>query len=176
MAGETRTLEKYTDPGAYERAEEQLRMLNSTLRQKAEELQMILNVLPVGIFIADDPGCTSIHPNPAGASMLGVTLGTNTSKRGSEAARLPFRVLREGIEIPTDELPIQKAARTGEAVLGERMDICRNDGSLVRLLAYATPLFDDKLRVRGCVGMGIDISEHWRTGCAGSPKRETPSS
>ncbi|XYI00709.1 PAS domain S-box protein [Sorangium sp. So ce1128] len=142
--------------------EEHIRELNAALRQRAEQLQAILNVLPVGIFVADDPACTSIRPNHAGARMLGISIETDISKSGPAAERMPLRFLRDGTEIPADELPMQRAARTGETVWGDEVDVIRGDGTSIRLLLYAVPLLDEEAQLRGCIGTGIDITERRR--------------
>ncbi len=143
-------------------AEAEIRSLNEALRRRAEELQAVVDVLPVGIFLADDPRCTSIRANPAGAAMLGIGIGSNASKSGPGAERLPFRVVRDGANVAAEDLPMQRATRTGQAVHGEEYDIIHLDGTESRLLEYATPLFDERGQVRGCVGAFVDITARRR--------------
>jgi PAS domain S-box-containing protein len=139
-------------------AEEQIHGLNATLRRRAEELQATLDVLPVGIFIADNRMCSSIRANRAGAAMLGIFPEGNASKSAPDGERLPFRVLRDGIEVPAEDLPMQRAARTGMALCGEEYDIVRADGTAIRLFEYAVPLFDEDGTIRGCMGAFVDIT------------------
>ena len=49
-----------------------------------------------------------------------------------------------GNEIPNDQLPMQIAARDGRSLNGVKFAIAREDGHVIRLLEYATPLFDEK--------------------------------
>jgi PAS domain S-box-containing protein len=136
--------------------------LNEALRRRAEELQACLDVLPVGVFIADDPHCRVIRANPAGREMLGLPTDSNTSKSGPGGDQLPFRVLRDGAEVPANDLPMQRAARHATAVLGAELEVVRADGTAVQLFEHAVPLFDSAGRVRGCVGAFVDVTAQRR--------------
>jgi PAS domain S-box-containing protein len=144
-------------------AQHQINELTDDLRERLEERDALLRVLPVGIFVAEDPACERITMNPAGAAMLGLEHGANPSKTGPEAARLGFRVFMDGQEVPAGELPMQRAVRTGEPVWGETVQIVRQDGAERWLYEYAIPLFDQNGKVRGCLGAFVDISDRKRT-------------
>ena len=131
---------------------------NAKLRGRVEELQALLDVLPIGVFVAHDPQCSTISCNPAGSQLLGIPPGNNCSKTGPQAAGLPFRVLKDGVEVPPTELPIQRAARTGRAVEGEEYEVVRGDGSSVTLYQFASPLQATDGSVRGCLGVMVDIT------------------
>jgi signal transduction histidine kinase/ActR/RegA family two-component response regulator len=146
--------------------EEEVRRLNTELVRRAQELQTVLDVLPVGVFIADDASCTSVRANPAGAAMLGVAPHANASKSAPAADRLPFRLMRDGRELAPDELPMQRSARTGETIRGDELQIHRADGKLLELTGDAMPLFDEHRRIRGCVGAFIDVTERKRIDAA----------
>lgn len=143
-------------------AEEEIAKLNATVRHGLEELQTLMQVLPVGILLARDRSCTSITMNSAGAAMLRLPEGANASKTGLEAETLPFRVMKEGREIPHHDLPMQRAARTGQPVLGEETDILFSDGTVRNLYEYALPLYDEAGGVRGCVGVFVDMTDRKR--------------
>lgn len=136
--------------------------LNADLAKRVEELETLLRVLPVGVFIAADRPCTMITGNPAGLRMLGLAEGVNASKTGRHGDRLPFRVLQHGREVPGPELPMQRCARTGEPVIGEYYDVVHRDGSLARLYEFAVPLRDEQGNVRGCVGVFVDLTAEHR--------------
>src|SRR5262245_37627763 len=78
-------------------AEAEARHLNETLRQRVEELQTLLEVLPVGIGIAEDAQCQKIRTNPAFAQMLALRQGSNASLSAS-AGEAPqhFEVRHQG--------------------------------------------------------------------------------
>ena len=150
--------ERRASEGALDQSRRALARVNDELRGRVEELQTLLNVLQAGVFVAHDPACSSITCNPAGAAMLGIQHGINCSKTGPEASQLPFRVLKGGVEVAPGELPIQRAARTGRPVVGEEFEVLRADGTTVVLYQYAAPLFDPEGKVRGCLGVMVDIS------------------
>jgi PAS domain S-box-containing protein len=142
-------------------AEEEVRRLHGELTRQGEELRVLLDALPVGIFIAEDADCRTIRANPAGARMLGIQTGVNASK-SAQGTRLPFRVLCDGVEVAPEDLPMQRAARLGRQIGGEEYDIVRDDGTVLRLHEYATPLFAEDGQVRGCVGVFVDVTAHRR--------------
>ena len=144
------------------RVEGELRHSEERLRLAVEELQTLVNILPVGIFVAKDPACKSITMNPAGASMLQAPPDADASKTGPQADKLTFRVMKDGIEVPNEDLPMQWAARTGLPVVGEEMDVIHQDGTGTTLYEYASPLFDASGKVRGCLGVFVDITARKR--------------
>src|SRR5690606_15382407 len=69
----------------------------------------------------------------------------------------------DDVEIPGHDLPMQRAARTGEVVHGEECDVVRADGSVLSLFEFAEPLFDSEGKVRGAIGVFVDITERKRS-------------
>jgi signal transduction histidine kinase len=122
------------------------------------DFQTLLDVVPIGIAVAHDPECRTIWSNPAAANMMGVPQEQNISMSGPESGSLPYKLVRQGVEVPPEDLPMQRAARTASAVLGEELDIVRADGTVVRTLAYAAPLFDERGKVRGVVNACVDVT------------------
>ncbi|MCE7984971.1 MAG: PAS domain S-box protein [Caldilinea sp. CFX5] len=141
------------------RAEEEIQRLNRDLKRRVDELQTLLDVAPIGIFVAHDAECRLITGNPAGASMLGVAPMSNASKSKATGDPLPFRVLHGGREVPPDELPMQYAAQHDVTVENMEYEIIRSDGTQLNLYEYAIPLHDEEGRVRGCLGIFVDITE-----------------
>ncbi|HYO83480.1 MAG TPA: ATP-binding protein, partial [Bryobacteraceae bacterium] len=119
----------------------------------------LLSVLPVGIAFSYDLECRTVILNPAAEQILGVDGSLNPSKSGPDAELLPYRVLQGGSELPPDELPLQRAARTGESVRGSEYEIVREDGRVFPVICWASPLLDQDGRPRGSVAALLDISE-----------------
>lgn len=136
-----------------------------TPRKRAEaEAQAIMDVAPVAVYIARDPQCRKIIGNRMASEFLRVPPGTNLSKSAPED-QLPrnFCVARDGIEIPAGELPIQKAAATGQPVHNCEVDVVYSDGESRSVLGNAVPIFDDDGLPRGAVGTFLDITDLKRT-------------
>jgi len=139
-------------------AEHRAAQLNDMLARRVAELSTVLDIVPVGIGIAEDAGCSVIRANPAFARLLGVSPEDNASPSSPDAA-LPFRAMVEGVALAPEDLPMQRAAREGRPVVEEEIDVVRDDGSRSRLLEYATPMRDDTGAIIGAVGAFVDISE-----------------
>lgn len=143
------------------RVEERITALSNDLRRRVEELDALLEVLPVGVLVAHDPECRHMSMNPAAAKLLGLPVHMNPSRNGENADRLPFRILRDGMPVPPEDMPMQKAARTGKPVQGELLEIALADAIRFEYIT-AVPLFDDDGRVRGALGAMIDMIERKR--------------
>jgi PAS domain S-box-containing protein len=140
------------------RAEEEIRRLNQELRSRVDEMQTILDILPMGIAIAHDPECRRITHNPYLSDLLGVPDWTNASFTAPPGERPEnFRVYRDGKEVAPDQLPNQLAC-TGVEVRDFEMDIVRTDGANHKLLCHVRPLKDAEGRIRGSVGAYLDIT------------------
>ncbi len=134
--------------------------LTAELKKRVQELQTILETAPVGINVAIDPDCRTITSNRALAEMLGMPFGENVSKSRPDSENIPYRVFKNGVEVPVAELPMQRAARYGVEVDGDELQIARSDGSTIQVLVHAKPVRDDEQQVRGAVGVCIDITAH----------------
>jgi signal transduction histidine kinase len=137
----------------------QVVQLNRDLQRRLDEFRTLIEVLPIGIAVAEDPECRHIWTNRTLASMLGMRYGD----RGSHSAPggenpPPYRMLRDGIDVPIEELPMQTAARTGAPARDVFLDIVCADGKVLRTLSYAAPLFDERGRVRGVINACVDIT------------------
>src|SRR5262249_8728322 len=148
-----------SDKTKHRAAEDELDRVNRDLLRRVDELQTLLDVVPVGIAVATDPDCHEIKMNPAGAAMLGLDLEANASKSHANADRLPFRVMRGGHELPPDQLPMQVASSRNVQLRDIEVEVVHEDGRVVNLFEYASPLLDEQGNVRGCLGVFIDISE-----------------
>ncbi|MEP6572888.1 MAG: PAS domain S-box protein [Gemmatimonadota bacterium] len=138
-------------------AEEQVGALANALQTRVAELQTLLDVLPVGIGIADDPSCREIRINAAFARQLGVAGGISAS--GHITLPHPdFTVTADGKPVDPGELPMPRAAREQRRIENAEFDIVRADGSIVKLLESAAPILDAAGKVRGAVGAFLDIT------------------
>lgn len=144
------------------RSEEEIGKLNLDLQNSVNQLQTVLRVSPVGIGVAEDPECRMIRVNPAFARMMGISPDVNASKTATPEENLPFKVFKDGREVPGEELPLQVAAARGVDVSGEELDLVREDGKKLSAIVSAAPLLDDEGRPRGSVGAVLDITDRRR--------------
>jgi len=141
-------------------AEASILHLNQQLQDKVTELQTLLEVIPIGIGIAKDPACQDIRVNPAFARMLNVSTANNASLSAPDPERpTTFKVYQDGRELAAAELPLQKAAKTGEEIHDLELEVVWQDGTTLSLLEYAAPLLDHSGCPRGSVGAFLDISD-----------------
>jgi PAS domain S-box-containing protein len=142
------------------RAEDALRKSERDLAHSVDQLHAILDLVPVGIAIVDDPACTQLRLNPALARIFGVPAGTIASRTAPPSGTpRPFKLCRDGVEIPGDELPLQTAAATGRPATRQQIDVVRDDGSTIHIIADAVPLFDEQGAVRGAVSAVVDVTQ-----------------
>jgi PAS domain S-box-containing protein len=126
--------------------------------RQQEDLQTILNVLPVGVAISHDAQANSIEFTPYLTALFDVEPGLDGSATGKEGSKLSFRSYRGGALVPPEDLPMQRAARTGMDVRGDELEVRFSDGRTIDLLVNTSPLRDKAGQVRGAVGALMDVS------------------
>ncbi len=147
-----RELEQRVD----ERTEE-IRNLNRQLAQRVAELETIMQVLPVGVAVSQDPECNTMTANAALSEMLGVDAGKDlVFDRLDSTSRL--EIYRHGMRIEADALPLRQSAKTGQPLGSVELEIRRAKGGPTHLLASAIPLFREDGSVRGAVGAFFDVT------------------
>lgn len=135
------------------------RSAEARLRERAEEIETLLDVLPVPVWIARDPECHTITGNRATYELLALPHGTNISRSAPPGEKTAFRVFHEGREVAPEDLPMQRAAALGVVVRNAVFDLVFDDGSCRSVFGLAAPLFDPNERVRGCIAVFVDITE-----------------
>ncbi len=143
------------------RAEEALRRSEEISRRRAEELEKLMDLAPVGILVSRDAQCRSVVANKAARRMYEMDGGLDVSSGAprEEIFNSQRRFFHEGEELGPEELPMRQAALRGEDVMDYELSVLLPSGRKVTLLGNASPLLDDRGVVRGCVGIYLDISE-----------------
>jgi signal transduction histidine kinase/CheY-like chemotaxis protein len=137
--------------------------LNRDLARRVSELETLFDVIPIGIAIAQDPECQYIRVNPVLANLLELAPTANASKSAPPNELPTYKVFRQGKELPATELPMQRAASSGKEMLNVELDLVVREGApVIKILANATPLFDEQGRCRGSIGVFVDITERKR--------------
>jgi len=144
------------------RAEDKIQQLNRDLQWHLHEFQVLLEVLPIGIAVAEDAECRKIWTNPSMAAMLQVPPGQNISKSDQNPNPPAYQLLLNGGEVSPDLLPMQVAARTGKPVANQELEIVRADGTAISTLSFSAPLFDESGGVRGVIDACVDITDRKR--------------
>jgi PAS domain S-box-containing protein len=129
-------------------------------KQAQAEAQAIMDTAPVAMFIARDPKCREIIGNRMAYELLRVPPGSNLSKSAAEGSRPDsFRVIKDGIEIPPHQLPIQNAAATGQAIYNCELEVRYQDGGNRSVIGNAVPLLLGDGSTRGAIGTFLDITD-----------------
>jgi PAS domain S-box-containing protein len=107
----------------------------------------VLEQIAEGVIITDPAG-RIVFVNPAAEALHGVKLLGVAPDQYSETYHL---LTESGQPYPPEDLPLSRAVRRGETVVDERWRIQRPDGSIVRAIGSARPLFDPEGHQTGAV-------------------------
>lgn len=92
--------------------------------------------------------------------LLRLPPGSNVSKSAPEDQRpRHFRAMKDGQDIASQDLPMQRAAR-GQIVRDYEVDLVFDDGAVHCLLGNALPLLGKSGSLLGAVGAFIDVTAH----------------
>ena len=122
------------------------------LRERTEEINTLLDLAPIPICIATDAECKEIRVNRAAAAIYRVTRNTNISQSSPLGSATRISYYREGHRLLPDDLPLQRAAMTGEPWEEKELVLEFGDGERVTISGDAVPLFDARGKVRGVIG------------------------
>ncbi len=127
---------------------------------KAAELQALLDAVPAYIFLAQDPDCHYMTGNSMTYELLRLPPGSNVSQSaGADDWPGHFHIMKNGRDIPPQEMPIQRAVK-GQRVRDYELDLVFDDGTVRCMLGNALPLLEKSGRPLGAVGAFIDITAH----------------
>ena len=129
------------------------------LRQRAEELKTVMDLVPAAIWVAHDPECHNITGNQTANEFYEAKEGENVSAGPASGEPVPpRRFFRNGKELKAEELPMQEAAARNRTVEGSEFDVEVPSGKSLTLMGAASPLRDEKGNVRGAVAAFLDIT------------------
>ena len=128
------------------------------LRARLHALTVLLARAPVPIAVAHDPQCRFVSANAALARLLAVRPGANVSLTPPAGQSAPYRIRRDGRDLPPEELPMQYAIAHRTSVRNE-IEIVRADGSVIYVQNDVEPLYDETGAVSGCISVVVDLTE-----------------
>jgi signal transduction histidine kinase len=130
------------------------------LCERAEEIDALMDILPIAVCIAHDPACHTITGNSAAYELMRLHPGMNLSRTTMpDEVPADFRALLNGSELSPAELPMQRAVTARLPVRDAEFELVRADGSVRHIYADAVPLFDNAGNVRGGIATCIDVTE-----------------
>ena len=121
---------------------------NATLQA---QIDGVMEVVPVGIWICRDAGCTVIERNAEARRQLRLS-----SNRPNDSRQ--YEVWIDGQPVAPHDRPMQVSAREGRTYSDVEEEIRFDDGTSVRLRVNCVPLFDEHGAPAGMVASSIDLS------------------
>ena len=121
-------------------------------------VRAILDAVPAPVLVAHDSEGKVITGNRTSERLLGIPPDGNLSKCGAPEQVTHFQHYRNGIAIPPEDLPMQRAA-AGEVVAEDELELRFRDGRSVFIQGNAVPIRDAGGAAIGAVGAFLDITQ-----------------
>lgn len=121
---------------------------------------MLLESIPLPVWIATDRRADSILGNKTAEEATGFKRGQNQSlSQPEDTLTDQYRIYRDGRECDPSDLPMQRAARKGEHVRDEEYEIRYKFGRVDNVILNASPMYDKTGEIIGCSCIQVDITE-----------------
>ena len=135
-------------------AEDRISTLTRDLHQRIENLEVVLDLVPAGIFMLKTDGQKRIvEINRHAARLVG-----QAEHKGLRELTAQYRIFERDRELAPAEQPLLRAGRAGETVPEFKGRLVRADGSAIDVIMSATPLFDGNSEPRGAIVCMLDLS------------------
>ena len=136
-------------------AETRIQELTDSLRDRVVNLETLLDLIPVGVFIMSDENPGQAALNRAAARLLGRDEAAPAPRmRPSE---LPLHA--DGVTMPRASQPLLRAAHTREPVPAFEAQLRREDGTSLDVIVAASPLASARGKPSGAIAAMVDITE-----------------
>ena len=145
----------FTDLSKNVAADAKINALTRDLRDRVESLETLINLVPMGIFIAEDVEAREPRINRQAALLLGLA----PEGKGLSPLARPLRLLDGKRELPPEELPLRRTIRSGQPLNDVKLSLLRPDGSTRSVILSATPLFDAQGAPRGAIAAMVELTE-----------------
>jgi PAS domain-containing protein len=146
MLGVTVVVEEITEQ---QRLADALKDSQRREQRRTSELEGLMQAAPAALFVASDRECRRVKANPAAERLLRLRRGENpvTEDRDGRA----FSVYEGNRQLALDQLPLQRAAATGEVVRDAALTLRFADDDRLHVVINALPLRDEAGEVVGAV-------------------------
>ena len=145
----------FTDITRISAAEARIVELTDDLWTRIDELETILDLIPVGVMIRASAGSTQVMINSCGARLI----HPEDDRKGLRPVATPFRLFEHGIQLPPERQPLERAVSTGKEVSSWEGQLQNQRGDRLHVMISAAPLFTEAGRVRGAVAAIVDITQ-----------------
>jgi PAS domain S-box-containing protein len=143
-------------------AHEELQTSHDEIEQQRAFFAAVLEQVPVGIIIGQDPSGEVVTTNEAGQAIYEVAPGENLSAFAPPDQRARHRYYQEGRELSGDELPMRQAIVQDRVLRDVEIEMRSASGRHRWLRVNAAPVHDAQRRTIGSVGVTWDITEQRR--------------
>jgi two-component system CheB/CheR fusion protein len=144
----------FTDLTRISAAEARIERLSEDLRARVNELETVIDLVPVGVMIAENGPSQRVLINPCGLRLLGGEGG----RKGLVPVTTAFRLFEQDRALPPEQEPLQRAARSGEIVGNWQGRLVTDAGVSTHVMISATPLFTEFGQVRGAIAAIVDMT------------------
>lgn len=127
-----------------------------------DDFYALLEALPVAMLVSSDRACTRIWGNAAARQLYQLPDGQNFSRTAAADELPPFEVYANGKPAVSEDLPLQRAARSGVAVSQPECEIRFTDGRCIFIAGHSIPIRNDYGEVSGSIGAFLDLTPQHR--------------
>ncbi|WP_322403652.1 PAS domain-containing protein [Massilia luteola] len=131
-------------------------------QRRTSELEGLMQAAPAALFLASDRECRRVKANPVAERLLRLRHGENplADAPGGRA----FAVYAGATLLALDQLPLQRAATTGEEIRGETLTVRFSDDERLHVVINAVPLRDATGEVVGAVAGFVEAPARAKAG------------
>ena len=140
------------------RREERERQITEIVVHESRLLKQIIDLLPVGVFVAGATG-TLTQINPAARKIWNGERIVDIEQYGVYAGWWPDT----GKRLAADEWALARTLKTGEIIRDEMVDICCFDGTRKTIASSAMPIRDRAGHIISCLAVQMDVTGFKRT-------------
>lgn len=135
----------------------QQRISDRALQDNEQRLRVILDALPVAVFLSDRNG-NIVFTNSAVETIWGMRLHVGREEYG----QYPGRWLATGETVQPDQWALARTLDSGEAFINEPVELEGRDGTSKLIYNFALPIRSDSGQLTGAVVVTEDVTERTR--------------